>query len=84
MTFYATGSNALLMAYKIKYSNSMIYYKDKVNMFTFALLFFSSLTLISLIWKGANRINFADIVKKKDPKDTKEVKGKKDANESLL
>ena len=73
MTFYATGSNALLMTYKIKYSTSMIYYKEKVNMFTFALLFFSSITLISLIIKGAGRMNFSEITgkKKKDEKDKK-------------
>lgn len=77
MTDYAKGSNALLMAYKIKYSTSMIYYKEKVNMFTFALLFFSFVTLISLIIKGAGRMNFSEITnvvtgkKKQDGKDKK-------------
>jgi hypothetical protein len=50
MTFYAAGSNALRMSYEIKYSTMMVYYKEKVNMFSFLLLFFSAITVISLVY----------------------------------
>lgn len=75
MTFYAAGSNALLISYRIKYSSMMIYYDEKVNMFSFLLLFFSAITVISLVYQGANRINFTD-KKKTDAKPKK--------NEQLL
>lgn len=67
MTFYATGSNAALMSYKIKYSKMMIYYKEKVNMFSFFLIGFSIITLLAMVIAGANRIDFTQLkAKKKD------------------
>lgn len=45
----------------------MVYYHEKVNMFSFLLLIFSAITVISLVIQGANRINFTDR-KKEDPK----------------
>ena len=67
MTFYATGSTAALMSYKIKYSKMMIYYKEKVNMFSFFLIGFSIITLLAMVIAGANRIDFTQLkAKKKD------------------
>jgi hypothetical protein len=68
MTTYANNSNALLMMYKIKYSNMSCYFKGRINIFEMLLICFSILTVISLIWAGANRINFAEIGKKKEVK----------------
>jgi hypothetical protein len=50
MTYYAAGSNALLMAYKIKYSNMFCYFRGQVNLFGLILLLFSIITVISLIY----------------------------------
>lgn len=64
MTYYANNSNALLMSYKIRYSNMMCYFKGRINIFEALLLLFSILTVLSLIWQGANRINFTEKSKK--------------------
>jgi len=95
MTVYTMGSNSLLMAYKIKYSRMMVYTHEKkiyageetlsmVNMFTLILVTFSIITALGLVYAGANRINFKEIVdkvgdkvKSDKPKEEDEKKGKK-------
>lgn len=81
MPSYVALSNAQLIMYKIQYSNMMCYFKGQVNIFNLFLLGFSSITVLSVIWQGANRINFAEIGRKKS---IKEETKDKELKESLV
>jgi len=81
MTTYANKANVLLDMYKIKGSNMFCYYKGQINIFEILLMFFSILTVISLIWAGANRINFSEIGKKKE---VKKQENKKPLTQELI